>query len=44
MSTLELIDLEKRFGPVTAVERLNLSVADGESGRRELSSLPFTVR
>ncbi len=30
MSTLELIDLEKRFGPVTAVERLNLSVADGE--------------
>lgn len=30
MSTLSLIDLQKRFGEVTAVQRINLEVADGE--------------
>ncbi len=30
MATLQLIDLHKRFGEVTAVQRINLSVADGE--------------
>ncbi|MBC8075193.1 MAG: ATP-binding cassette domain-containing protein, partial [Chloroflexales bacterium] len=30
MATLQLKDLHKRFGAVTAVEQMNLSVADGE--------------
>jgi putative spermidine/putrescine transport system ATP-binding protein len=30
MSTLQLLDLHKRFGEVTAVQSLNLTVADGE--------------
>jgi putative spermidine/putrescine transport system ATP-binding protein len=30
MSTLTLIDLHKRFGSVTAVQNINLEVADGE--------------
>ena len=30
MSTLQLIDLNKRFGSVTAVQQINLTVADGE--------------
>lgn len=30
MATLELIDLHKQFGDVTAVQSINLSVADGE--------------
>jgi ABC-type glutathione transport system ATPase component len=30
MATLELIDLHKRFGDVTAVQNINLTVADGE--------------
>src|SRR5436309_8369622 len=30
MATLELVDLQKRFGDVTAVQRINLTLADGE--------------
>jgi len=30
MATLQLIDLQKRFGSVTAVQGINLTVADGE--------------
>ena len=30
MATLQLIDLHKRFGDVLAVQRINLTVADGE--------------